>query len=51
MKKKTNLDEMQEKQLLHIEHNACWIAFWSLFAAVYIQLAMGHGAMESGTGS
>lgn len=45
-KNKSNLDEMQEKQLLQIEHNACWIAFWGLFAAIYIQLAIGNGGIE-----
>ncbi len=46
MKKKSNLDEMQEKKLLKIEHNACWIAFWGLFAAIYIQIALGNGGIE-----
>ena len=43
---KSNLDEMQEKELLKIEHNACWIAFWGLFAAIYIQIAVGNGGIE-----
>lgn len=37
---------MQENKLLQIEHNGCWIAFWGLFAAVYIQIAIGHGGFE-----
>ncbi len=45
-KNKSNLDEMQEKQLLKIEHNACWIAFWGLLAAIYIQTAVGNGGIE-----
>ncbi len=45
-KKKSNLDEMQEKKLLNIEHNACWIAFWGLFAAIYIQIALGNGGIQ-----
>ena len=28
--KKSNLDEMQEQELLKIEHNGCWLAFWGL---------------------
>ncbi len=44
-KQKSNLDEMQEKKLLKIEHNACWIAFWGLFAAIYIQIAIGNGGL------
>jgi len=40
MKKlKNNLDEMQEQQLLKIEHNGCWLAFWLLLAAMIIQTA------------
>lgn len=35
MKRKANqLDEMQEQELLRIEHNACWIAFFGLAAAI-----------------
>ncbi len=41
--KKNNLDEMQEQKLLHLEHNGYWMAFWGLFASIYIQTAMGHG--------
>lgn len=43
MKKKTNLDEMQEQKLLKIEHTGFWIGFWGLAITIYIQLAMGHG--------
>ena len=28
--KKSNLDEIQEQELLKIEHNGCWLAFWGL---------------------
>ena len=45
-KRKNNLDEMQEKKLLKIEHNGCWIAFWSLFAVIYLQIAIGNGGLE-----
>lgn len=43
--KKNNLDEMQEKKMLHLEHNGYWIAFWGLLAAIYIQIAMGNGSI------
>lgn len=36
-KMKNNLDERQEKQLLHIEKNGCWFAFWALVASIFIQ--------------
>ena len=39
-RKKSNLDEMQEQELLKVEHNGCWIAFWGLLAAIYITLAV-----------
>lgn len=38
MKKKNNLDEMQEQKLLQIEHNACWFCFWGLLVAMVVQL-------------
>lgn len=34
---KSNLDEMQELQLLRIEHNGCWMTFWGLLAVIIIQ--------------
>lgn len=37
---KSNLDEMKEQQLLHIERNGCWLAFWGLFIAQGIQFVM-----------
>ena len=37
MKTHNNLDEMQEQELLKIEHNGCWLAFWMLLAAVGIE--------------
>ncbi len=43
MKTKNILDERQEQELLKIEHNACWIAWLSLLAAIIIQ-----GALETG---
>ena len=39
--KKSNLDEMQEQELLKIEHNGCWLAFWGLLAVMAIQMVMG----------
>lgn len=41
MKKKNNLDEMQEQKLLRIEHNGFWIGFWALAAVITIQSLMG----------
>ncbi len=35
--KVNNLDEYQELQLLKIEHNGCWIAFWGLLIAICVQ--------------
>ena len=37
MKRKSNLDEMQEQELLKIEHNGCWLAFWGLLIVMIIQ--------------
>ena len=31
---KNRLDEMQEQKMLQTEHNACWLAFWGLLAAL-----------------
>ena len=38
--KKNNLDEMQEQELLKIEHYGCWMAYWGLLAAMVIQMVM-----------
>ena len=38
MKKNNNLDEMQEQELLKIEHNGCWMAFWMLLISMMIQV-------------
>lgn len=42
MKKKNNLDEMQEQKLCRIESAGCWIGFWALIAAIVVQIVMGH---------
>ena len=34
---KSNLDERQEQELLRIEHNGYWLAFFGLLAAMLIQ--------------
>ena len=39
MRKNSALDEMQELELLKIEHNGCWIAFWGLLIALAVQSA------------
>lgn len=36
--KKNNLDERQEQELLKIERNGFWLAFWLLAAAMLIQM-------------
>ena len=46
MKKKSNLDEMQEQKLLKIEHNGCWIAFWGLAVAMVIQMILGDNSVK-----
>ncbi len=35
--KKNNLDEMQEQNLLKLEHSVCWLAYWLLLAAILVQ--------------
>ena len=45
MKRKGNLDEMQEQELLKIEHNACWLAFWGLLIALIIE-SFAFGSMK-----
>ena len=37
MKRISKLDEMQEQELLRIEHNGCWLAFWMLLAVLIIE--------------
>ena len=38
--KKSNLDEMQEQEMLKIEHYGCWMAYWGLLVAMVIQMVM-----------
>ena len=45
MKRKNNLDEMQEQELLKIEHNGCWLAFWLLLASMIVQ-SIAYGEMS-----
>lgn len=35
---KNRLDEMQEQKLLKIEHTGCWLAFFGLLIAIFVQL-------------
>lgn len=37
-KQKNRLDEMQEQKLLQIEHTGCWLAFYGMFAAIFVQI-------------
>ena len=46
MKRKNNLDEMQELKLLEIEHKGCWFAFWGLVISVATQMLIGNGSFE-----
>lgn len=39
---KNNLDERQELELLRIEHNGCWIAFWGLLIVMLVQMIAGN---------
>jgi len=41
--RKNNLDERQEQQLLKIEHNGCWLAFWALLLSIFVQLILYPG--------
>ena len=45
MKMKNNLDEMQEQELLKIEHNGCWLAFWGLLIVMIVQ-CFAAGSMD-----
>ena len=45
MKRRSNLDEMQEMELLKIEHNGCWLAFWLLLASMIIETIL-YGSMD-----
>ena len=44
-KNRSTLDEMQEQELLRVEHNGCWIAFWGLLIALAIQ-STAFGTMD-----
>lgn len=46
-KNKSNLDEMQEIQMLKIEHRGCWLAFWGLCIAVIVQSALGNYSFQN----
>ena len=43
-----NLDEMQEQELLKIEHNGCWLAFWLLLASMVAESVI-SGKLDFGT--
>lgn len=43
IKRKNNLDEMQEQKLLKIEHNGMWLAFWGLFITITVQSILDKG--------
>ena len=35
--KRSNLDEMQEQEMLKIERGGCWLAFWGLLDAMAVE--------------
>lgn len=37
-RRKSKLDEQQERKLLEIESRGCWLAFWGLLAAFVVQV-------------
>ena len=43
--KKSNLDERQEQELLRIERNGFWLAFWLLVAALLVQMVFAGNTM------
>ncbi len=47
MKRKSNLDERQERKLLEIESHGCWLAFWGLLAVMIVQIIVyGFGSKQ-----
>ena len=36
-RRKSNLDEQQERRLLEIESRGCWLAFWGLLLALIVE--------------
>ncbi len=40
IKKKNNLDEMQEQKLLKIEHYGFWFVYWGLLVAILLQVTL-----------
>ena len=40
------LDERQEGELLKVERNGCWGAFWGLLAAIAVQMFMYPGSFS-----
>lgn len=40
IRKKNNLDEMQEQKLLKIEHYGFWFVYWGLLAAILLQVTL-----------
>ncbi|MDO5135363.1 MAG: hypothetical protein Q4D55_04860 [Eubacteriales bacterium] len=46
-KMKNNLDERQELTLLKVEHVGCWLAYWGLLAAIFLQMAFGGFSLRS----
>ncbi len=50
MKKwKSNLDEMQEQELMKLEHRTLWLGYWLLLAVILVQLIF-TGSIEATLG-
>ena len=46
-KMKNNLDERQELELLRIEHNGYWLAFWGLLIVMLFHLLTGNDSAQN----
>lgn len=44
---KSNLDELQEQKLLHIEKNSFWMLYFLLFAEIIVKLVLGKTPDEA----
>lgn len=46
---KSNLDEMQEQELMKLEHRTLWLGYWLLLAVILVQLIF-TGSIEATLG-
>lgn len=47
IRKKNNLDEMQEQKLLKIEHYGFWFVYWGLLVAILVQVTLSADVKNS----